>query len=264
MTNFGVIEGKRATDWVGGTIPYEIRNPSGDWSPYLPPGEWQKNHLFDTFACVTFSALNSLETQYRFLTGTHREFADRFTAKMSDTIPNVGNTLWKVGDSVRGDGLLDEIDWSAPLNYDEATYYSPIPQDKKDKAKEFLKEWSVVYEWVDTDKVSLIRHLKHSPLQVVIPGHAILNFFTTEQIIKYFDSYEPFIKETENITWAFKYVLSPIKKNMTQEEVKKVYRLAFYRDPDAGELAFWSGKPLLEFLNIAIKDRANFLNSTIV
>ena len=263
MINHGIIEGKRAIDWVGGTIPYEERNPSGDWTAYLPPGEWQRSNLFDTFACATFSALNSLEAQHKFLTGQYREFSDRFTAKMSDTIPALGNTLWRVGDSIRIDGLLDEADWPAPPNYDEAAYYSPIPAEKKLKAKEFLKDWNVAYEWVDTDKISLIKHLKHSPLQVVIPGHAILNFYTNEQIIRYFDSYEPFIKETENITWAFKYVLSPIKKTMTSEEVKKIYRLAFYRDPDAGELTHWSGKPLLEFLNTAITDRANFLNSPI-
>lgn len=51
---------------------------------------------------------------------------------------------------------------------------------------------------------------------------------------------------------------------MSQEEVKKQYRLSFYRDPTSEELAHWSGKPLLEFLNTAIKDRANFLNSSII
>ena len=50
---------------------------------------------------------------------------------------------------------------------------------------------------------------------------------------------------------------------MSEQEVKKLYRLAFYRDPDAGELSFWVGKDLEEFLNIAIKDRADFLGSTI-
>ena len=50
---------------------------------------------------------------------------------------------------------------------------------------------------------------------------------------------------------------------MSEQEVKKLYRLAFYRDPDAGELSFWVGKDLEEFLNTAIKDRANFLNSPI-
>lgn len=258
--NYGVIEGKRASDYLGGTLPYEERNPSGDWSSYLPPGEWQKNNFFDTFACVTFSALNSIECQYKFLTDQYRNFSDRFTARMSDTIPNVGNTLWRVGDSIRADGLIDEPEWPAPDNYTEATYYSPIPQNKKDKAKELLKEWSVAYEWIDTDKASLIKALKQSPIQVVIPGHAVLDFYTTDQVIKYFDSYEPFYKETEQITWAFKYVLSPNKKTMSEQEVRDIYKLAFYRLPDAGELAFWVGKPLAEFLKTAIKDRANFLS----
>ena len=48
--------------------------------------------------------------------------------------------------------------------------------------------------------------------------------------------------------------------NMTEQEVKDIYRLAFYRLPDAGELAFWTGKPLAEFLKTAIKDRAEFLS----
>ena len=48
---------------------------------------------------------------------------------------------------------------------------------------------------------------------------------------------------------------------MTDIEVRKLYRLAFYREPDAGELAFWSGRSLQEFLTVALKDRAEFLSS---
>lgn len=48
---------------------------------------------------------------------------------------------------------------------------------------------------------------------------------------------------------------------MSQEEVIKQYVLSFYREPDAGELAFWTGKPLGEFLSTAIKDRAAFLKA---
>lgn len=46
---------------------------------------------------------------------------------------------------------------------------------------------------------------------------------------------------------------------MTQEEVRNLYRLAFYREPDAGELTFWTGKVLGDFLKTAIADRATFL-----
>lgn len=51
--------------------------------------------------------------------------------------------------------------------------------------------------------------------------------------------------------------------NMSKEEVIRLYRLAFYRDPDATELTYWTGKPLNEFLTTAIKDRATFLNTEI-
>src|SRR5258708_1092728 len=42
---------------------------------------------------------------------------------------------------------------------------------------------------------------------------------------------------------------------MTSVDVTKMYVLAFYRAPTPDELNYWSGKPLLDFLNTAIKDR---------
>ena len=111
--NTGVILGQRKDDWVAGTIPYEVLNESGDWTSYLPPGEWQRINNKETMACVSFSALNILETLYYFYTGERRNFSDRFTAYMSGTMKR-GNYLWKVGDSIRRDGLVDEKDWPAP------------------------------------------------------------------------------------------------------------------------------------------------------
>ena len=135
--NHGIIEGQRYTDWVAGQIQHEVRNPSGDWTSYLPPGEWQKIGPVDTMACVTFSALNSLEAQHKFLTGSARNFSDRFTATMSGTTSQ-GNYLWKVADSIRKDGLVDEADWGTPDNYDWNSYYSPPSIVIIDKAKKFL------------------------------------------------------------------------------------------------------------------------------
>ena len=116
-------------------------------------------------ACVTFSALNSLETQIKFLTNQNRELSDRFTAKMSETTTN-GNYLYKVGDSIRehsdgsGDGVVDEIEWPMPVGYTWAKYYEEIPQFVKDKGREFLKEWKIEYEFIDFNRDSLIHHLK--------------------------------------------------------------------------------------------------------
>lgn len=212
--NTGIIYGYRASDYAGGTLPYEVLNESGDWTQYLPPGEWQRINALDVMACVSFSALNVLETLYFFLTGTQRNFSDRFTARMSGTTSD-GNWLWKVGDSIRKDGLVDEIDWAWTNSIvDWDTYYANPPMDVINKAKEFLKEWEVKYEFIDFSRDSLIYHLKQSPIQVVFPNHAVMNFFTADQVYKYFDSYAPFIKDrSDGFTSATKYVLRK-KENM--------------------------------------------------
>ena len=54
--------------------------------------------------------------------------------------------------------------------------------------------------------------------------------------------------------------LSVGERPMTEDEVKKLYVLAFYREPDVTERAYWVGKTLADFLAVAIKDRAVFLS----
>ena len=212
MKNTGVILGQRNTDWVAGTIPYEVLNLSGDWRAYLPPGEWQYLDPIDTMACVSFSALNIIETLYYFHTGERRNFSDRFTAIMSGTTRR-GNWLWKVGDSRRKDGLVDESDWSVPQDMSWDSYYETPTIEVINKAKEFLNDWIINYEVVDFTRDSLIYHLKQSPIQVVFPNHAVMNFFTDSDIYNYFDSYAPFTKERiKDFTYAFKYTMR--RKNM--------------------------------------------------
>ena len=65
--NDGVLLGKRDSDFIAGVLPYEERNPSGNWDAFLPPGEWQRVNGQETMACVTFSALNSIETTLNYM-----------------------------------------------------------------------------------------------------------------------------------------------------------------------------------------------------
>lgn len=234
MKNHGVILGQRDSDYIGGTLPYIVENPTGDWTSYLPLGEWQRIDNVDLMACVTFSALNVLETLYYFKTGQRRNFSDRFTAKMSGTTLQ-GNYLYLVADSVRKDGLVDESDWSAPDDTTWDSYYADIPQAVKDKAKDFLKDWIVQYEFIDVTRESLLYHLKQSPVQVVIPGHAIMNFYTEVDVYHYFDSYEPFVKErTDGFVTALKYVMTKKDMKPDLQEIAILYKTVFGRDPDAG------------------------------
>ncbi len=211
MENHGVLMGQRETDYIGGTLPYKINNESGDWTQWLPDPEWQVTTKIDTMACVSFSALNCLETLIHFHTGKKVNFSDRLTAYLSGTTIH-GNFLFKVADSIRKDGLVLQEEWATTPDMDWDTYYAVPPIELINKAKNFLNEWIINYEFIDFTKESLIKHLKQSPIQVVIPGHAIMLFTTTEQVYKYFDHYSPAIKErSEGFISALKYVI--IKKN---------------------------------------------------
>lgn len=208
MKNHGVLLGQRDSDYIGGTLPYEIVNPSGDWAAYLPDPEWQTTAKTDTMACVSFSALNCIETLVYFHTGKKVNFSDRFLAYMSGTTIH-GNFLFKVADSIRKDGLILQEEWKTEPDMDWATYYAVPPIELINKAKKFLDEWIVNYEFIDFNKESLIKHLKQSPIQVVIPGHAVMLFATTEQVYKYFDHYVPFQKDrAEPFISALKYVIT--------------------------------------------------------
>ena len=230
MDNLGVKLGKRPEDYraglVGASLPYEERNPSGNWSSWIPVGEWQRqrtiNDVRDTMACVSFSALNSIETQIEFLTGLQVNFSDRFTAKMSGTTTS-GNYLYKVADSIRKDGLLVEEDWAWPENFSWDEYYKEIPQELKDKAKNILEAIDIKYEWIPLNKAEILKHLKQSPLQTVILDgkHAVMTFKTLEDINWYFDSYKPFIKSTDQLAWPLKYVVTIKDEQKLREFVQK-------------------------------------------
>lgn len=124
-----MIEGRRDTDFTAGTIPFEERNPSGDWRNYLPTEEHQYSDNTDTMACVSFSLDNDIEIQKQF-EGREVNYADRFLAKMSGTTHD-GNWLWKVADTVRQYGLVTEDLWPAPPHYTWDSYYAPIPQERE-------------------------------------------------------------------------------------------------------------------------------------
>ncbi len=218
--NRGAIEGRRDTDYVAGELPYEVRNPSGDWTDYLPSGERQRLFNVDTMACVSFSLLNCVETQIKFLTGQELNYSDRFLAKMSGTTID-GNYLWKVADSARKDGLVFQAAWPTPENYTWDTYYAEIPQHIKDMGKRFLEFWDINYEWIPTTKEEFLHHLKQAPLQIVKPGHAVMGFYQPSDVTKYFDSYLPYLKEinTDEIRDALKIIVK--KKPMNQAKIIK-------------------------------------------
>lgn len=207
--NTGVLLGSGTKKlWAGGQIPYEARLESGDWRPFVPALEKQKDPI-ETMACVSFSLNNCLETQYKFF-GINVNFSDRFLAKMSDTTPQ-GNYLDKVADTARLVGLVTEDQY--PNNPKAQTwneYYKSIGMDVINKAK----PQPIAFEETSTDPDNLKKQLKQSPIQVVVtktnPNHAVTLVHASGTKGWILDHYNYQIREIglSSIYYALKVVLN--------------------------------------------------------
>ena len=255
-----------APDYVAGQetgIVYEEVNPTGNWTDSLPVKETQYINSFDTSACVTFSALNCIEIQLNYLLNAGKlsedkvkklmvwgylengkfNFSDRYTAKLSGTTP-LGNTLQKVWDSIRKDGLVPEAMWKSEGNKNWAEYYREIPQQIKDFGKNILTIFDFKYEWLVTgvcgapDLDYLKYHLKQAPLQPAHPlcvrdfqnvfqpcGSCVTQHATTiyniDELIRDFDHYYPYLNNyalTYSFPWIMKGVVI-IKKDEPQQPI---------------------------------------------
>lgn len=174
LENTGLlIQDPKETDYIAGASwVTPLNHPTGDWFNSLPSDERQSGVYFDSMACVSFSAINVIETQLNWMVSTNQipaatlksmqdlgyfkdgvvNFSDRFVAKVSGTTRN-GNYLNAVWEAIRKNGLIPESDWSfntaqrTPV-FDWDDYYSPIPQALLDKGKKFLELFDVKYEWL--------------------------------------------------------------------------------------------------------------------
>lgn len=195
----------RPTDFVAGAetgLAYEARNPSGDWEQYKPTDEWQRYFLdtifgYDTFSCVTFSALRIVQIQLQFMLAKglipaahlekmlalgwldsegHFNFNEHFTAVMSGTT-SAGNTLQAVWDSIRRDGILAQKHGPCVNDFTTRDAWldrSTITDEQKALAKQSLDLIAVAYEWaiIDLDAGAWGQfryHLKQAPLHVAAP-----------------------------------------------------------------------------------------------
>ena len=69
---------------------------------------------------------------------------------------------------------------------------------------------------------------------------------------KYLDTYEPYIKTYgPGFSSALKIILT--QKTMTETEVRQLQALEGYKD-EAG-IAYWTGKPLSEYLKARLQDK---------
>jgi hypothetical protein len=104
--------------------------------------------------------------------------------------------------------------------------------------------------------------LKQSPIQVVIPGHAIMCFYSEQQIAKYFDHYSPYIKEYDKpFVQAMKYVITPKQmiQTLDEQEVRGLQALEGYKD--APGVTHWTGKSLKDYMRVRFADKKGEMDS---
>lgn len=177
--NTGVIIEVRPTDFIAGAETGIALSPlenGGQYDLFLPDEETQFKSSFDTFGCVSFSALNCLETAFNHLitgkkiSATNLQwlkdngyidftgkinFSDRFIAKLSNT-GKAGNSLGAVGDAIRNFGIVPEKQWAWPteivdgMTNDEKwnIYYKAVPTNVQAIGLEFKKRFDVSYQWI--------------------------------------------------------------------------------------------------------------------
>lgn len=217
--NHGVIPGPKQSDWVAGSIPYEVRNPEGVWP--LVRGEKQRFGTVDVMGCVSFASNSAAEIQILEQTGVEINFSDRELAKLSGTTTQ-GNRVSTVLDTQRKLGVVWEDEWPVPpVPFTWNEYYSPIPQFIVDRGiPQFKVKYELQYEYIpDMSAKSVAYHLKHAPLLITVPGHEMVGVALTGDKLTVLDTYLHGANYTKvislsSITDIFKAVLTV--KNMSQ------------------------------------------------
>ena len=184
----------KPTDWVAtGETGITYEEVVKDWKEYLPTQERQRNNLFDSNMCVTYSGLNTLETQLvrlmkkGLLPQTHVDFLtaegyldengrpnfnEVFCAKLNGTTI-AGNHLGAFWDGIRKHGAIPQQDWldiSTANSWD--SLMEAIPDALLAKGKRFKEMFEINYEWVLLGTVRpdvLDYQVRHAPLHIVSP-----------------------------------------------------------------------------------------------
>lgn len=195
----GVKLGRGTYDWqVGGNSPIvrDVLIENGDWKSYQVEHEIQWTGVYDTLFCVTYSALASVGAMFMYylshnlVSATNVKwlrdngyfkngfinFSERFTATLGETT-NHGAYQFMVANAIKNYGLIPQDDFRLADNFNDNIDPKFITQEMKDLGKEFLKRFSINYEWVDDMKEAL----KYSPVQVIV---RFVNYSFPEEILK--------------------------------------------------------------------------------
>lgn len=123
---------------------------SGNWQTLPIKDEFQAERGFENYGCVIFTTLNATEKLALLKFQEKWNKSERFTYIASETNPiDRGNSPRKVADSVRNQGIIDEIDLpfdDTITDIDKFNSPIPLPQFLKEKAKLWASKYDFSYD----------------------------------------------------------------------------------------------------------------------
>lgn len=255
----GAFVGRQSSDFAGGTLPFSIRVEDSNWNKpeYIPTDEKQWGVNGDKLNCVTQSNHNDIELQLNEMitdktipvghldwlskkgyldSASKVNTSEKFNSILNGTAEYKGNWLYRVADDAKKNGLIPQS--MLPEKVDETwdAYYdkNQLTIEMTDMGKEFLKWFSISYEWIDdTSFENLVKQLQHAPIQIIFPNHAVVEIRSKESLMEYLDSYFPYVKEKaqSEITSYFKLIIDPII--VPPEEIKII------KDANSRAVGIW-------------------------
>lgn len=186
-----VITGDKSFVHLGAqATPMRVMNPSGNWTAWLPPFEDQSQHGLETFACVSYSLNNVLDTQASFQ-GHWQVSSDRFLAKVSGTVEGQGNSYANVFSAIAEDGVPPRTEWDWPSDNPcpWSSYYADIPAQVIVDATKYLGEWDLnVPQYMDLDVDTMRSNLQYSPIWFCTDSHSMMIYRMDDQYFYIYDS----------------------------------------------------------------------------
>lgn len=225
----GVLLGRGQYDWQIGansSIVRDVLLEDGDWKPYQVEHEKQWTGTYDTLFCVTYSALASIGALFMYYFRNNLisadnvkwlqdngyfkngfiNFNERFSGTLGETT-NKGAYQYKVANAIKNYGLIPQDKFPLADNFYDNINPKFITQEMKDLGKEFLKRFSINYEWTEDLKESL----KYSPVQVIVK---FANYEKPEDILK---------PEGE-LNHAVESVLATVEYNLIRDTYWQIYK----------------------------------------
>lgn len=265
-----------STDYYAGVVEKQILCSSGQWDGYLPEVEYQKDYKtgFDSFSCVTFSALNTIEMIF-LQRGERKNFADRFTAIDSGTMPDRGNSLRNVAESIRKTGVVDQAVY--PFVGTEKEYFQKIPQEVRDKAYKIPVSWEWGHtgenltKWRKDPQSVLCELLQYAPVQVTVwaytknivdgiyqphgvkdENHAVTLFGYEEG--KYFKVFDHYAQSIKKLHWNYGLETPLLFTLDGQVNIAKKYAGKLFKEMNSPKVYYSNGEQIAW-----VKDEKSFL-----